>query len=502
MTTHVSNTKLNGQILSGVLRAAGLPSATAGQTTQEIVNKVYSGNGGTGSTITTSNAASVATAAAVGAGATDGTGNSRAAELASILATIAAGDAKVQTAVGLNVIKAIAVSTPDGATKVAQNIAVAEGATNATAGATLAGQLVKGVAGPAAGAATAGVVKAVTPIGSEVSISAAAIKANTKATQNIAQEVSNLTQVADAEAFGLSLATATGSARSPAVAAGVAVTLGAATESVGGVTVSKAANLTKNIVSIPANQASAIKIAQAVATAVDVEQIANVATSVAGILNNATKAKLTAASALASALAKVIETKPGVTWSNREDELGELAASIVSGVIGKSSVAGKTDAQNAALENKLISAIGNAIIKAMGTKLYPNVEKANGVLADLSDEVRDVAGSIAQAISVAATNGAFTAGVQAALLSPTGTLATALAKSAGKKYAAEISGSTGAFNDVSSLFTVGGTEASKIVTHGAHTEPIGTNGQADVSLPNGVYEIGSVVDDETPAKNI
>ena len=394
-------------------------------------------------------------------------------------------------------------STPDGATKVAQNIAVAEQATTAVAAETLAAALVKGVPGAAAGAATAGVIQAVTAPGSEVAISAAAIKANAKAAQNIAQEVSALAQIADIETFGVNLATTTGAARSPGVAAGVAVTLGAATESVGGVTVSKAANLTKNIVLIPANQASATKIAQAVATAVDVEQIANVATSVASILGQpGSKAKLTAASALAKALATVIETKPGVTWSNRADELGELAASIVAGVIGKSSVAGKTDTQNAALENKLISAIGTAIIKAIGTKLYPNVQKANGIRADLQDEVRDVAGSIAQAISVAAASGAFTTGVQEALLLPTGPLATALAKSAGKKYAPEISGSVGAFNDVNSLFTVGGTEASKIVTHGTHTEPIGTNGQANPNLPNGVYEIGSVVDDETPAKNI
>ena len=90
-TANIDNPKLNGPILSGVLRAAGLPSATPGQTTAEIVTNVY------GATLTSSNAASVAAAGAVGTGATDGTGNSRAAELASILAATAAGNSTVQT---------------------------------------------------------------------------------------------------------------------------------------------------------------------------------------------------------------------------------------------------------------------------------------------------------------------------------------------------------------------------------------------------------------------
>jgi hypothetical protein len=201
--------------------------------------------------------------------------------------------------------------------------------------------------------------------------------------------------------------------------------------------------------------------------------------------------KLTSAAALATALVKAAEAKPAVNFTNRAEEIAEITASIVAGVIGKSSVTSTSDTAAIAAEEKLIASIGTAVMKAVGTKLQSNVSGASSVPVDLKDalEVQSIAGAIAQTISVAVVSGNshFDTTVQNALISATGTLEAALAKAAGKAYASDIST---AFGNVSNA------GLGNIV---AGSNSIGTNGFA---TGTGAYQIGSVVREETPTKNI
>ena len=56
-----------------------------------------------------------------------------------------------------------------------------------------------------------------------------------------------------------------------------------------------------------------------------------------------------------------IQAKPGVKTTNRMDELGEIAASIVKNILGKNG----TDTKALSTESKLISVIGTAILKTL-----------------------------------------------------------------------------------------------------------------------------------------
>lgn len=142
-------------------------------------------------------------------------------------------------------------------------------------------------------------------------------------------------------------------------------------------------------------------IAGAVASAVDEEKAADIGSKLAEAMSvNGTKTagkpiKLSGATALATSLAKAIQAKPGVKTTNRMDELGEVAASIVSFVLGKNG----NDTKGLAAEAKLISAVGSAILKTLSTTPVNETQ----ALADRS-EARDIAGSIAQTIFAASTS--------------------------------------------------------------------------------------------------
>jgi hypothetical protein len=494
MTTQIANSKLDGSILSGALRVAGLTNST--DTTAAIVGAVFPTN-----SITTKNVVSIATAAGVGLGPFP----TRAADLATVLSGNIAGTTafKTQTSIGEAIIKQIGVANPT----TAQDVSAAVGAVGVTSGSlntgnagTVAGTFAKAAPGAAAaGSAVAGIASLFS--GSEQAISEGAIKADSKAALNIAQSVSNLLPAANQETYGVNLSASVATASAGNVLAGVAVNLGDEVESGG--SVYKVSNLISTALANEGGKLlpSAVKVATAVAGAVNEEQVANVATTVASLLGTSTKLKLSAASSLASALAKIDETKPAVSYTNRADELGELAASIVAGVLGKSST-GSTDAKNAAAEEKLISSIGAAVIKAIGTKLYPNVVGVDKIPADLKDEVQDVAGSIAQTIlfKVPAPNGGFDQSVQDTLLAQGGALEKALAKAAGSKYASLVAQ---AFTDINTVVTALQTNPSgSRIFVGSKTEPIGVDGFVNTSIGPGTYEIGSVVDDETPAKNL
>ena len=90
-----------------------------------------------------------------------------------------------------------------------------------------------------------------------------------------------------------------------------------------------------------------------------------------------------------------IQAKPGVKTTNRMDELGEIAASIVKNILGKNG----TDTKALSTESKLISVIGTAILKTLSKT--PLSDKRD-LKADQT-EARDIAGSIAQTIFAAST---------------------------------------------------------------------------------------------------
>jgi hypothetical protein len=286
-----------------------------------------------------------------------------------------------------------------------------------------------------------------------------------KATSGIAERVASLT--GDKPAFATALISASGSFTS--LAAGIAVGVSVADPA-------NAAEITENVVlknSTTESQASTI--AKAVALAVDVEQIANIGTKLAAAMT-ATGAgatlKVSQASGVASALAKAIQKKPLVPTSNRLDELGELAASIVAGVLPS------TDDANRA---QVVTGIGLAVIQSLRSSSAPN----NVNLKADRRAAADIAGSIAQTIAISA----LTDVQKNSLLGATGKLATQLASAVGSKYAQTVKD---AIAEVRNL--VG---SANVIVPGS--EPTGANGTA---TRTGKYETGSVNDPETPKKNI
>jgi hypothetical protein len=174
-------------------------------------------------------------------------------------------------------------------------------------------------------------------------------------------------------------------------------------------------------------KASVTAVIQNVSTAVDVEEVAEIVTQVAThftIDGKAVAGKITADNALAvsnaptiaTAAATAIQLKPGVKTSNRQDELGEVAASLVGQLInvyktGQLVYTGTQFAQINALATAISTVTGNIIKKLSTTELVDNV---NGVLhtgvtlqADLSAAANiagDVANTIFQAISALGLN--------------------------------------------------------------------------------------------------
>ena len=126
--------------------------------------------------------------------------------------------------------------------------------------------------------------------------------------------------------------------------------------------------------------------------------------------------------------------------------------------------------------------------------------QASKVPADLKDLMQDVAGAIAQTISSSPNTAGFTTAVQALLVSSSdakGSLEATLAKAAGK-YSGDV---TAAFSDVDAAFLAHQANSSvSVIVPG--NEVLGQAGIPNPSLGTGKYEIGSVVEEETPTKNI
>lgn len=316
---------------------------------------------------------------------------------------------------------------------------------------------------PTSNAAIGAVAKAVAgPASDDVLVAEIFIKNYQTTAVGVAQRVSEL--AADKAQFAKDL-TGRNPANASAVAVGVSITDPVHAENI----VFATATFNRS------TKARVAAIAGAVARVVNIEKAADIGTKLATNLGTG-GLKLSQAPAIAAAIAKSIQKNPGVPTSNRADELGELAASIVGGVLGKSATP--------LAEAALVSSIGKQILKALSLKSKPN---NLNLKADLR-EAADVAGSIAQTISL---NPFLTPGQKTVLLDVNGKLARKLSAFVGVKYAASVHA---AIREV---------RAAGIGNVVAGSEPIGSGGILPSQTSRvGKYEIGSVNDPETPKKNL
>lgn len=501
-----------GKIASGAVRAD--PSQAAA-----TIATILSPTTEPAKDVTPAGLAAFATAAATGNGDTGAAAAISNAVIAKVplKPTIAADIAAIET-IAINVIKAVAPANPDSAFAVAQGLfSVQRNGNTVTpfptldARTKLAQDLAKGASTnyTAAGAAVAGVVEksiALGNQGADITMSAAAIKVAAKAALSIAQKVSFSRSQAsgfNTQTFASGLALASVSTNAGSIAAGVALT---DTAHAGDIV--KAVITSNNVAVANQNVAlnkAAFTIASAAAVAVDAEAIADIAQKVGSLLQptagatNANLPKITTIGTLATSLAKAINTKPLVSWSNRCDELGELAAVLVTASLNVTG--GKTPAA--------LAAIGTNIFKAASAKLLANARNSNNA-ADLSDIARDVAGAIAQTIAHAPLvgPGSLIEPEKTALLNDSGTGSLIKLLSTGAKtYANQVNEDPLKANSTAAFNLVRGTEVKILGAHTGNygyvpgTEAIGTNGTATPLLFSS-FEIGSVVDSETPVKNL
>ena len=446
-----------GLIAAGALQARGTVST---ETTGSVLQAILTAAGTVNAKL-----AAFAGQAALGNGAS-------ADEVVTFIAS-KVPDAKSVTAVASAVIKSIAfedtASIADAAAAAATSGA---GGTfpDASKGA-LAAALAKAAAKSytAAGAAVAGVVRTTADqANSAVSISAAAIKTNTKAATGIAEQVAELLGTSAAiDTYANALAKQV----SPSFVGGV----------LGGVALADPNNTAKLVTEVlnagaTSVKAQTLKIASTVAGAVDIERVCEVGKAVGALLGQAGFPKVTSFASLATALTKAINAKPlrspndpltaNAGWHNRVDEIGELAATLINAALA--SPAGK--------DAKVLASIGTAIYKGVSKRLLAN---AGNNLADLKDVAQDVAGAIFQTISISS---GLTSAEKTALLDNAGALQAALTKGAGKTFGSLVG---------TALAEVKAANGGLV----AGSEPLSNGG-------TGKYEVGCIVDPETPAKNI
>ena len=256
-----------------------------------------------------------------------------------------------------------------------------------------------------------------------------------KAFTDIAHRIAAISGV-DKLAFADSLADA-----APKFALNVAVGASLADQTQAGV-------ITKAVINhAPTTDTGTLKkaalIAGKVAEAVDEERAADIAFSVGELvsvkgLGAGKPVKETAFAALATALGKAIQAKPGVTTANRGDELEEVAALLTKGIIDTFGAA-PTDAKVAAARDKAIVGVGTAILKllAKGAKdlsktVTPiaNQTSADGIIGSIALTVRSGIGQ------------------SAALLTAGAGLEKALLKLAGAKGSANLANANQALVDV------------------------------------------------------
>jgi len=311
-------------------------------------------------------------------------------------------DQKKETTFGIAIINALALSNPAAAEVAAKSIfdvAFTDPASRQTFGANTVGKI-KTYA--AAGYIAAAIVERdpVQTIQQATLTASTLMGKGTKAASEIAHQVANLAITGtDKPAFAAALSTA-----APKLVQNVAV----------GVSLADPTNAdlvtVRSITHAGGGDAKTLAkagtIAAAVANVVDEEETAAIGQAVAATMKATPDVnrpvKLSLAAAMATGLAKAIQSKPGVTTANRMDELGELAAGMVKSVLGQS--------KDAKSEVTLLTSIGSNILKALSKVAVLNgpntptgpaaanlVAKTQTFKADLW-EARDIAGSIAETI--------------------------------------------------------------------------------------------------------
>jgi hypothetical protein len=358
--------------------------------------------------------------------------------------------------------------------------------------------------GAATGAAVAGVASsfAFKAEGSFAALGGAAISKAPKAAVDIARELAALDTISatsNFKSFAISLALRAKSSAA-SIAAGVAITsvggnqaagLGGvkgepgAGQSAGDIVVAVAdADISSNSL-----RAKLITIAGSTAAVVDVERIADIGNKVTAVLGKGTKyPKLTSVGALATALGKAINTKPLTGTANRVDELSELAAELTrAAIVNLGGSASSTDL------SKTLGSIGTSLYKSLSAALQQN---GGAFPADLRDAAGEIAGAIAQTVSVMGLNSSVISATNVdALLSSTGALVTALKKGA-KTFGKDV---TDAFAAVLNAET--SNPSTRLVTTGKLKAVSDAASGGSIS-GMGRYEIGRVVDPETPFQNL
>jgi hypothetical protein len=331
----------------------------------------------------------------------------------------------------------------------------------------------------ASGAVVAGVATAATDqsLANRVAIANAGTIGNAKAAAGITLQVARLfTGTTEIRNFAVQLATASKATNGAQIALGAAIA-----------SPTEPGEVVREIANLSAQRKSALKIATTVAGGVDIEAISDVTEKVSTLFGSAPEfPKIASLSALATSMVKAINAKPvapkanqvmdrgmgatlygNFTQFNRVDEIGEVAASLVNAALD----AGSTDA-------KLIGAIGTSIFKAVSQKLLADTGLN---LADIKDVAQDVAGAIFQTISVSdQLNDAQKAALLNSSTTDKTTLLALLSKGAGVKYTELV---RTALNEVTSV-------------------GIGNFVPGGENQDTTKYEVGAVIESETPVVNL
>ncbi len=524
--THLvaSRPDLQTLVAEGVLQGAGLPSSASGHATSDIIQAVY------GPATLPANPGVTALYLAYGNGATDQTGNSRAAEAADYLASLFPGNKTIQNQIGVYAVYATSTATPAAAQQIAANIATNEraGSNFQLADAELLAYYLASSSqtGAAAGNAAKGIGSLYTSdMNTLTGVAAFASYGNAGGTANITQGLASEVSASQIENFGkliagLSPGQAGNSAffgtsiykLGPAIG-GVAAALGGAT--VGSSNTSQAADLVQYVVSNSGlAHSQAPTLALYAALNVDEEQIANIANGLGSLYNtpSGTQGKLALSSAptLAFYLAYAADVKQGPNAYARTRELGEIAATLVSQVLGQTSAQfGITDSSTTqsklyaeVAEEKLIAQIGASIVAVL--QKYPSPAGANGVgnvPGSLANSAGVIAGAIAQAISFGPEHQQtgqvqYLKDLQAFLLGPTYPLAQAIKAAVGTYFGQLVINS---FTQVDNLYKANGGGLNGIVAGGGNY-PLGRDGNG--LGKTGAFPVGNLTEAETPTKSI
>lgn len=385
-------------------------------------------------------------------------------KLSAIVKAVADGqDSATKTKIGISVISAVAVNTPAAAGAATAALFDSAGASFSndtlrlafgTAAATALKS--KGFAAVGSMAATVADRNSTSTLAALAGVATSIMAKAPKAATDIAQQISALSasKITDPVAFAKQIADSNKTFVLNA-AVGVSITSPALAGKITAAAITHSPTLDTKALG------AAAKIAGAVALAVDEERAADVALELGDLMSDpkallaGKPIKLSSAVAVATALAKALQAKQGVSTTNTMDEIGETASNLIASILGKS--LGKDAAAKAKAETKLVTAVGSAFLKALSTKPTLNGEygtdaklrlyASKATLKADQTEAQDIVGSIAQTIlSYYTAQNSVATGT--ALIAPGSALEKAFLKLSGKKGSADLAAATTAFNDV------------------------------------------------------